>query len=86
MVNVFDYIGFSKKLKAIRVEKDIKQEDVATKLEISTNTYMSYENDPRNIKLNILFEIGNILGVDISNIFLQFIDTKCIKEETHDKQ
>ena len=78
MENVFDYIGFSKKLKAIRVEKDIKQEDVATKLEVSTNTYMSYENDPRNIKLNTLFEIGNILEVDILHIFLNYVDTKCI--------
>lgn len=80
MENVVDYIGFSKKLKAIRVEKDIKQEDVAKKLNISTNTYMSYENDPGNIKLSTLLDIGNILQVNIINIFLQYIDTKCIND------
>lgn len=81
MISVFDYNGFSKKIKAIRVEKEIKQEDVAKKLGISTNTYMSYENDPRNLKIDTLIELGNILDVNILDIFLQYIDTKCITEK-----
>lgn len=73
-----NYDGFSKKLKSIRVEKDIKQEDVANQLNMSTNTYMSYENDPKTIKIDVLVNLGNVLQIDILKIFLEYVDTKCI--------
>lgn len=78
MVNV-DYTGFSKKIKSIRLEKDITQDFMATKLNISKNTYMSYENDPANMKMNMFLEIGDILNVDIISIFLQHTATKSSK-------
>lgn len=72
-----DYLAFSKKLKSIRIEKDLKQEDIAEALHISSNTYMSYENNPQNFKLSTLEDLGLILGVDLIKIILSFSATKC---------
>ena len=78
MYNV-DYAGLSKRIKTIRFEKDITQEDVASKLNISTNTYMSYENNPKDMKLSILLDLSKILGVNMQDIFLEYVDTNCSK-------
>lgn len=76
-----DFESFSKKIKALRMEKGIYQSDIAKKLNISTNTYMEYENNPGNMKASMLVAIGEVLGVNLTQIFLQYIDTKCINNE-----
>lgn len=74
-----DYSSFSKKIKSLRIEKDILQIDIAKRLGISVNTYREYENNPENMKLSMINEIGNVLNENLLNIFLTYVDTKCIK-------
>lgn len=74
-----DYSSFSKKIKLLRIEKDILQIDIAKRLGISVNTYRKYENNPENMKLSMINEIGNVLNENLLNIFLTYVDTKCIK-------
>lgn len=76
-----DFKGFSKKIKALRIEKGIYQSDIAKKLNVSTNTYMEYENNPGNMKISMLVAVGETLGVNLTQIFLQYVDTKCINSE-----
>lgn len=74
-----DYAGFSKKIKLIRIEKNLKQDDVAKELKISSNTYSAYENNPQLMKLSTLIALSNTFGEDLINIFLTNYATKCSK-------
>lgn len=56
------------KIKDIREEKGITQQDIADKLCITQPAYSQYENGKRNIPLSILVQIANILDCSIDKL------------------
>ncbi len=66
-------------IKLIRFKSKKSQEDVAKELNISRNTYSIWENNPVQLKLDTLIEIGNILNNDIIIFFNQYV-AECNKE------
>lgn len=59
-----------KTLVDIRKEKDISQEAMANKLNIAISTYCQYETGKRNIPVNIVDSICEILDIKEEDIFL----------------
>lgn len=66
-------------IKLIRFKAKKSQEDVAKELNISRNTYSIWENNPVQLKLDTLIEIGTILNDDIIIFFNQYV-AECNKE------
>jgi len=66
-------------IKLIRFKSKKSQEDVAKELNISRNTYSIWENNPVQLKLDTLIEIGNILNNDIIIFFNQYV-AECNEE------
>lgn len=66
-------------IKLIRFKSKKSQEDVAKELNISRNTYSIWENNPVQLKLDTLIEIGTILNNDIIIFFNQYV-AECNKE------
>lgn len=66
-------------IKLIRFKAKKSQEDVAKELNISRNTYSIWENNPVQLKLDTLIEIGTILNNDIIIFFNQYV-AECNKE------
>ncbi|HFU3983531.1 TPA: helix-turn-helix transcriptional regulator [Streptococcus suis] len=58
------------KLYALRRERNITQEQMATLLGVSTSTYRNKEMDRQEFKSSEMFAIGRFLGLEISEIFL----------------
>ena len=58
----------SNKLKKIREDKGMTQEDVATKAEINTNYYAQIERGVVNTSVNVLLRIAKALGVKSAEI------------------
>lgn len=54
-----------KKIKNLREQKKMTQEELATALNISKSALWNYENDKRDIPLNLLFQIASTLGNEI---------------------
>ena len=55
-------------LRAWRRAKEITQEKMAELLDVATPTYISWEQNPENIKVSNAYKIADVLGVDISDI------------------
>lgn len=72
-----DYLGLSKKIKSLRIEKGLKQTDVAKQLNMSSTTYMFYENNPKFFKITTLEQMSCIFNENLIEIFLSFSATKC---------
>lgn len=58
-------------IRAERNRADLTQEEVATKLKVSTKTYMSYESDAKGIRATKLYLLSNILGCSIDAFYMQ---------------
>jgi transcriptional regulator with XRE-family HTH domain len=58
----------SNKLKKIREDKNMTQEEVATKAEINTNYYAQIERGVVNTSVNVLLRIAKALGVKSAEI------------------
>lgn len=61
----------SKKIKEIRAQKDITQKELADMVGISLS-YLSKieaENCNKSFSLHVLFDIADVLGVDIRSFF-----------------
>lgn len=57
-------------LKAMRVNANLKQTEVARQLGISTLTLQSWENDKTSPKVNQLMKLCEIYGCTLDDIFL----------------
>ncbi len=57
----------TKFLKSLRARKSYTQEDVSKKLLVTRNTYISYENNPLNCPLDIIFDIVKLLNGNIED-------------------
>lgn len=56
---------FSKRLKELRIEKNLKQSDLAQVLKVSSRTISFYENGKRECNFNTLLKISDYFGVSI---------------------
>ena len=63
-------------IKLQRFKKKLSQEEVATKLKVSRNTYSTWENSPTKIDLETLQKISVALGEDLLIFFDQYV-AKC---------
>jgi len=75
---VVDYSAISRKIKSLRIEKNMYQQDIAEELGVSVQTYQEWENNPNNLKFCNIIALSNILKVNLLDIFLLYADTKCI--------
>ena len=58
----------AKKMKTIRLERGLKQEDMAERLCCSKTTYQKYENGTRSPDANRIKDIANILSVSFNDL------------------
>lgn len=61
---------------AERNRKKLTQEEVAKKLDITRETYNSYEEDAKSIKATTLYKLSKIFGCKISDFYLHNNSTK----------
>lgn len=54
-----------KNLRSIREDKDIKQKDIATYLNVSQNTYSQYETGVISLTAEILIKLSDYYNVSI---------------------
>ena len=66
--NIYNIIG--KNIKKYRMEKDLKQRELAQKLYLSDSFIAKLESKTyQSISIDTLLEIANLLEVDIRNFF-----------------
>jgi len=70
----------TKELKVLRIKQNLRQKDVADRLGIAENTYCYYENNPYQMRLDMVLALSDIFGKDISNFFVPQNDTNCGKD------
>lgn len=79
----FDPVGFGNRLRSARQHADLKQIEIAKKLDIEQPSYSGYENGVTDINLKTLFKLAHILEVSVAWL-LGLSDPK--KEFTPDEQ
>ena len=52
------WVNMMNRLKDLREDRDMRQKDIALKLNIPTKTYSSYETEERGLSLDILKKIA----------------------------
>lgn len=57
-----------KRLKELRVRKNLTQKDISTKLEISPRLYSVYESGKRKVPISILSKLAKIYDTSIDFI------------------
>ena len=56
--------------KSLRVRSGLIQDEVAKMLGISRQQYITYENNPNRIKIDILLKLSKIFKCDINEFFI----------------
>lgn len=67
-MGINEYIKVGERIKQLRMEKGIKQKDMAEKLGVRISTYSNYENGHREPELDILKNISSILSVSLDDL------------------
>lgn len=73
-------------LKLLRFKNKKSQEDVAKELEISRNTYATWENNPIGLSIETLNKITNIFNEDITIFFKSYVAKSNQKSEPKEKE
>lgn len=60
---------FSKKVKHLRIEKGLSQEELAFKAELDRTYISSIEKGKRNVSILVVEKIANALEVNINKLF-----------------
>lgn len=60
-------------IKLLRFKSKMNQEETANRLDISRNTYISWENNPIALSLDTLVKIGNVFNEDIIIFFKNYV-------------
>lgn len=60
-------------IKLLRFKSKMNQEETANRLDISRNTYISWENNPISLSLDTLVKIGNVFNEDIIIFFKNYV-------------
>lgn len=68
-------------LKLLRFKSKKSQEEVAKDLDVSRNTYATWENNPISLSLDTLNKITNFFDDDITNFFIQYVAKSNEKEK-----
>lgn len=68
-------------LKLLRFKSKKSQEEVAKDLDVSRNTYATWENNPISLSLDTLNKITNFFDDDITNFFIQYVAKSNKKEK-----
>lgn len=58
-------------IRAERNRANFTQEEVANKLNVTTKTYMSYENDAKGIRATTIYSLSRIFNCNIEAFYLQ---------------
>lgn len=66
--------------KSLRVRSGLIQEEVAKMLGISRQQYITYENNPNIIKIDVLLKLSKIFKCDINEFFLNINITENYKQ------
>lgn len=64
-------------IRAERNRVNLTQEEVANKLDITLRTYISYEQNAKNVEAPMLLILANIFNCDISDFYLHLNFTIC---------
>lgn len=72
--------SISGKLRGLRSEKGLSQEDVAEKLGIHRETFRKYENNPSSIEIGTFLKILDIYDID-TNYFFELVYGKLPNNE-----
>lgn len=67
-MGINDYIKIGSKIKKARIEKGIKQNEMANLLNINVSTYSNYENDYRGPEISLIYSICDILKISIDEL------------------
>lgn len=59
-------VRFGRIMQTKRENKGLSQEDIAEMLGVSQSTYAHYENGTRNMKLDIVVAVCQILKIDLT--------------------
>ena len=68
--------NFSKNLKNLRIDNDIKQSEIAKLLNISQGAYAKYENGQREPNFDTLLKISKFFNVSIDDLLNDSINSK----------
>ena len=58
----------SERLKGLREERDLTQQDLADELDVSKSTYSYYESGKRNLNASTLLKLSNLYNVSLDYI------------------
>lgn len=67
-------------IRAERNRVNITQEEVANKLDITLRTYISYEQNAKNVEVPMLLFLAKIFGCNVDAFYLNTNFTNCEKE------
>ena len=70
-MNTTDSIIIANNIRAERNRVRLSQEEVAKHLNISTRTYMKYENDARLVTATTLLELSRLFNCNVSVFYVQ---------------
>lgn len=68
-------------IRAERNRAHLTQEETAKKLNVTSRTYITYEEDARSVKATTLNELANIFGCNINDFYVSNTFTKCEEKE-----
>lgn len=71
MKKSLDGKAIANNIRAERNRAKYTQEFVAKKLDISTKTYISYEEDAQSVKATTLYKLSLIFGCNVSAFYLE---------------
>lgn len=72
----WEVITIKNRLEELRKERGIRQEELATALEVSRQTIGSLENGRYNPSIQLAFKIARYFGMSIEDIFIYEEETK----------
>ena len=72
--------SISGKLRGLRSEKGLSQEEVAEKLGVHRETFRKYENNPSSIEIGTFLKILDIYDID-TNYFFELVYRKLPNNE-----
>ena len=65
---IYERLVLFLRLKDLREDSDIKQRDIAEYLHIRQNTYSQYENEQRQLPIDVLISLAKFYNVSIDYI------------------
>ena len=60
-------------IKVERFKAKLSQQEMANKMNITRNTYIKWENNPKKLNLEQLDKIGQVLDTDIFIFFNEYV-------------